>query len=48
MPKGVSLTADEDFTVATIVMPTQEVEEAQVADTAAPTADAAAPAEKKD
>ncbi len=48
MPKGVSLTADEDFTVATIVMPTQKSEEVQTADTAAPTADAAAPAEKKD
>lgn len=46
MPKGVSLTADEDFTVATIVMPTQETEEAASADAAATPAEATA--EKKD
>jgi len=40
LPNGVKLTETEDFTVATIVTPTQEEEEAPTA----PAADAAAPA----
>ena len=46
LPAGIKLTAEEDFTVATIVTPTQEEEEAPVAAAteAAPTDAAAAPA----
>ncbi len=54
LPAGVKLTAQEDFTVATIVTPQEEVKEetpaqtaAPAGDTAAPAADAAAPAEEK-
>lgn len=43
LPEGVKLTADEDFTIATIVAPTEEVEETPAAD-AAPAEGAAAPA----
>lgn len=42
LPNGVKLTETEDFTVATIVTPTQEKEEETTS--AAPAADAAAPA----
>lgn len=45
LPKGVSLTAEEDFTVATIITPTQ-TEEAPAVEAAAPAADATA--EKKE
>ncbi len=47
LPDGVKLTAHEDFTVATIVTPQEEVKEevsAAQAAAAAPAADAAAPA----
>ena len=45
LPEGVKLTAQEDFTVATIVTAQEEVkEEAPAAAAAAPAADAAAPA----
>ena len=45
LPDGVKLTAQEDFTVATIVTAQEEVkEETPAAATAAPAADAAAPA----
>ena len=43
LPEGVKLTAEEDFTIATIVAPTEEVEETPAAD-AAPAEGAAAPA----
>ena len=53
LPAGVKLTAQEDFTVATIVTPQEEVKEEAPAQTAAPAAEtatteaAAAPAEEK-
>ena len=55
LPNGVKLTAQEDFTVATIVTAQEEVKEeapaqaaaAPAADAAAPAADATAPAEEK-
>ena len=52
LPAGVKLTAQEDFTVATIVTAQEEVKEEAPAQTAAPAADAAtasaaAPAEEK-
>jgi len=56
LPAGVKLTAQEDFTVATIVTPQEEVKEETPAQAAAPAADsaaapaadaAAAPAEEK-
>ncbi|MBQ4471788.1 MAG: 50S ribosomal protein L25/general stress protein Ctc [Alphaproteobacteria bacterium] len=42
LPAGVKLTAQQDFTVATIVTPQEEVKEEAPAATAAPAADAAA------
>ena len=52
LPAGVKLTAQEDFTVATIVTPQEEVKEEAPVQTAAPaaetaTTEAAAPAEEK-
>ena len=44
LPAGVKLTAQEDFTVATIVTAQEEVKEEAPAAAAAPAADAAAPA----
>lgn len=53
LPEGVKLTAEEDFTIATIVAPTEEVEETPAAAEAAPAAageaaPAADAAEKKE
>ncbi len=44
LPEGVKLTAEEDFTIATIVAPTEEVEETPAADTTAPAEGTTAPA----
>ena len=48
LPAGVKLTAQEDFTVATIVTPQEEVKEEAPAQAAAPAADAAAAAPAAD
>ena len=48
LPAGVKLTAQQDFTVATIVTPQEEVKEEAPAQTAAPAADATAAAPAAD